>query len=103
MSDRDVKNSFDNLFDYDKNGKLNTYEQMRQWDFVNNQHNYKGSTGGSSGSLFAGAISTVIGLFIIAIIFKLFNVDVESIPSGVLIFMLIIIGGIVSAVIALKK
>ncbi len=75
MLDKDVKNNFDKVFDYDRNGKLNTYEQMRQWEFVKKQHNNKGSTKGSSGSLFV----------------------------GVLIFMLIIIGSMVSAVIALKK
>lgn len=102
MSDRDVKNSFDKAFDYDRNVKLNTYEQMRQRDFVNNQHNYKVSTSGSSGTPFVGVISTVITLIILALLFTLFNADVDSIPAGVLLFLLIIVFSIVSAVISSK-
>lgn len=103
MSDKDVNGGFDKSFDFDRNGKLDSYEQMRQREFLDENHGNAGGFGGIFGTLVLGVILSVAGIVVLTLVLTMFNADIDNIPSGVLMFMFIVIVSLIASVVSVFK
>lgn len=66
--------------------------------------NERYSSGSGNGMSTFGAIMCVIGGFLgVAIIFTLFDVDVESVPAFVIVILLIIVTSVIAGVVSAFK
>lgn len=61
-----------------------------------------GGSGGGGGGCITAIISLVIGFFIMAFLFSSLGIDVDSVSSGVIVIILIVITSIVGAIISNK-